>query len=422
MRSARPVGSGVSPLDEELGLDGGVFSPHLVESIVRLGTWLPFEQVPEALDFFAHVAVGVETARRLTETAGAALVALETRELEQLQRGDPEPAVGPPVQQLSADGAMVPLVHGEWAEVKTLAIGTVGTRSTRTGERTVCTREISYVSRCVAAERFRDLVLPETFRRGTPRAAVVCAVADGAEWIQRLWDWCARTAVRILDFPHAVEHLSLAAHAVYRAGSAELSEWLGTQRHELKHGDPEQVLAALRTLVAQTADPAAATVCREVLAYLEARRSQIAYAAFQAQGYPIGSGMVESGNKLVVEARLKGAGMHWARPNVNPMVALRAMACSDRWPTRWPQIWDERRRQRAARRHARCQARHPQPEPAGTTPSCTSGKPPRPAKPTPLSRLPKKGTMVDGHPTADHPFNRRPAVHHPALSPDLAKT
>lgn len=48
----------------------------------------------------------------------------------------------------------------------------------------------------------------------------------------------------------------------------------------------------------------------------------LAYARFQARGYPIGSGSVESANTVVMEMRLKGAGMHWARPHVNPWVAL----------------------------------------------------------------------------------------------------
>jgi hypothetical protein len=51
------------------------------------------------------------------------------------------------------------------------------------------------------------------------------------------------------------------------------------------------------------------------------------YPTFQTQGWPIGSGSVESVNKLVVEARLKGAGMHWSRPQVNPMLALRNIVC-----------------------------------------------------------------------------------------------
>jgi hypothetical protein len=55
------------------------------------------------------------------------------------------------------------------------------------------------------------------------------------------------------------------------------------------------------------------------------------YPLFQAQGWPIGSGIAESANKLVVEVRLKGAGMHWARASVNPMLALRNAVCNDRW-------------------------------------------------------------------------------------------
>ena len=42
MRPARPVGRAFSPLDEELGLLPGRFTPSLQESAVRLGTWLPF--------------------------------------------------------------------------------------------------------------------------------------------------------------------------------------------------------------------------------------------------------------------------------------------------------------------------------------------------------------------------------------------
>ena len=76
----------------------------------------------------------------------------------------------------------------------------------------------------------------------------------------------------------------------------------------------------------------------ETLRYLEKRREQISYAQFLAMGYPIGSGSVESANKLVVENRLKGSGMHWARANVNPMVALRGMSCSDRWGEGWPAL------------------------------------------------------------------------------------
>ena len=59
------------------------------------------------------------------------------------------------------------------------------------------------------------------------------------------------------------------------------------------------------------------------------------YPTFLAAGWPIGDGAVESGNKLVVEARLKGSGMHWAWPHVDPMLALRNIVCNDRWDEDW---------------------------------------------------------------------------------------
>jgi hypothetical protein len=379
-------------------LGPSALSPFLVESVARLGTRMPFEQVPGEVAFFTEVTVGEDTARRLTEAAGAALERVEAAEWEQLVRTCAPPPAGPAVQQVSVDGAMVPLVHGQWAEVKTLALGTVGTRRDREGQEVPCARELSYYSRLADADQFIDLARLETWRRGTRGAGVVCAVADGAPWIQRVWDWHCPGAVRILDFAHAAEHLSKAAQAAFGVGTAAVSEWLGPQLHALKHEDPDMVLAALRTLGAETTEPGASAACAEVLGYLESRRPQIAYAQFQAQGYPIGSGMVESANKLVVEARLKGAGMHWARDNVNPMVALRAMACSARWDAHWPRIWAELRQQQTGRR---C-TRHRSPPPGPPV-----HPPPAAVAPTPMARMERKGLVAGGRPAADHPWRKQ---------------
>jgi hypothetical protein len=62
----------------------------------------------------------------------------------------------------------------------------------------------------------------------------------------------------------------------------------------------------------------AARLRDETIAYLEARLPQAQYHILQAKGYPIGSGSVESAGKLLVEARLKGSGMRWARRCIAP--------------------------------------------------------------------------------------------------------
>ena len=77
------------------------------------------------------------------------------------------------------------------------------------------------------------------------------------------------------------------------------------------------------------------------------------YPLFRRAGWPIGSGMVESANKLVVEARLKGTGMRWERTNVNPMLALRNGVCNDRWLETWQTANQQCRERRTQRRHQR---------------------------------------------------------------------
>jgi hypothetical protein len=400
----------------------------LTESLVRLGAWLPFRPAAEMLAAFTRVQGGATTARRLTEHAGAAYEAVQTAQVEELERTLPAPPQGPAVQLLSVDGALVPLVGGEWAEVKTLALGVVQEPAVnRRGEQEVHTTELSYFSRLADHETFGRLALVETHRRGTETAGLVCAVVDGAEWEQGFLALHRPDAVRILDWGHAVEYLAAAAQAAYGVGTVRAQTWLAQQRHALTQEDPHTVLAALRALQEEGAAPGTTdgtddtgprAVITRSLEYLEKRLPQIQYAAFAAQGYPRGSGSVESANKLVVQARLKGAGMRWARAHVNPLVALRTVACSDRWDEAWPQITAQGRAQVGTRRRERATARRqaaavaaPQGEPvpppttAAPTPAPAS-HPPAPVAPPPVAPPPRR--RGPRRPAADHPWRHSP--------------
>ena len=89
---------------------------------------MPFAQAAEDLAFFWGVFVSEDTVRRHTQGAGAALGAVEDAETARLEREWPAPPQGPAVQQWSMDGAMVSLLHREWAEVKTVADQLTATR------------------------------------------------------------------------------------------------------------------------------------------------------------------------------------------------------------------------------------------------------------------------------------------------------
>jgi len=144
------------------------------------------------------------------------------------------------------------------------------------------------------------------------------------------------------------------------------------------------------------------------LDYLVPRLPHLQYPTFRAAGYPIGSGIVESANKVVVADRLKGSGMHWAPQHVDPLLALRTIVCADRWEEAWPRISarlraeDHARRQQRRQRCAERRAARTATQIVAATPISDSALPP--AAPLPASP-PRR--FIDGRPTKAHPWNRR---------------
>jgi hypothetical protein len=390
------VRPGFSPLDEELGLLPGALTPSLQAHLSRLGSQLSFAEAAGELWRLKGVRVSAATARRHTESDGAIYAARQAAEAGRVLAEAPAPFTGPAVQQVSVDGAMVPLVDGSWREVRTLAIGTVGP-GREVG--TVRCAALSYFSRLADAATFTDLAVGEVHRRGVETAGVVAGVVDGAEWCQQFLDRHRPDAVRILDFPHAAQRLSDVAEALWGPGEPART-WAAAQRAQLRDGDPSLVLTAIRALPVAAATAAARQRQTEVEGYLAPRLAQLQYATFRAHGLPIGSGVVESANKLVVEARLKGAGRRWSQASVNPMVALRGALCSARWDEAWAAIAHARRVRRQA---AAATVTAP---PAASAASVAV--PVRHRRLPPSAAIPREGpkTIVNGRPTAAHPWKR----------------
>ena len=416
MGSAPPAAGNFFPLDEELELLPGSLTPGLEEILVRLGSWMPFAQAQRFLvDWLKLNSLSEATVRRHTEAAGAAYAAIQGEDARALEQGGELPwglpCSGPARLVVEVDGAMVPLVGGAWGEVKTVVIGAVD----EAGEPGTL-KEMSYFSRLTDAADFARQALAETSRRGVGEGGDVALVSDGAEWIQGFGDFHCPGSERILDFPHAAGYVAEIGRGLFREDRSLADEWQREQIHRLKEEGAGPVLPDLRVLVQRRENDE----LRNCLAYLEKREAQMQYPAFQAQGWPIGSGAVESANKLVVEARLKGGGMHWARSSVNPMLGLRNIVCNGRWAEEWPRI---ARRLRAEV----CRGGRAGPRPPGT-PGQKSGAPEgngeSGAKFNPAERPPGRvaqpeapvkspgGAAFPGRREASKP-PRRPAANHP---------
>lgn len=209
--------------------------------------------------------------------------------------------------------------------------------------------------------------------------------------------------MRILDFPHGASHLSTLLEALTTNGLTLPPKMLERCLHVLKHRGPG-ALARMADRLTE-ADTEWEDV-REHLGYLRKRLSLMQYPSFQRAGWPIGSGMVESANKGVVQARLKGMGMRWERKHVNPMLALRNGVCNERWQETWYIASQQRRDLLTQHRHQRTAPRQ---EAFQVALKQNLVEPPM----LPLAPLlpPDPPAMLAGtsRPTALHPWKRGPA-------------
>jgi hypothetical protein len=406
---------------------------------------MPFRAARRELAFFLGVEVAEASIRQITEQAGAVQVQMQAEEVEALLEERPESPAGPAVQLLSLDGALIQMVNGEWKEVKTLAVGVVGKAVTKPGEEEqVQTTALSYFSRMSEAQSFQQEALGEVYRRGVEKAETVCAVSDGAEWIQKWVDYHRSNAVRILDFAHAMEYVSKGGQAAYehlplsledqarpmpeqaKQKQKRFEQWLKQQRHELKTGEADSVLAELerlRALMQEAGHLGAVETLDTSLHYLRERREMMRYASFRAHGYPIGSGSVESAHILVVQSRMKQAGMRWEPSHVNAMLAMRNLACNERWTEGWTAIRQGWCQQELAGRAQR--AVRPGPSGASASPAAPTvlppAEPPASVEPSPPPLAPPKQPSEPPPAAPPEPRPLRPAPTHPWRRPFLRR-
>lgn len=370
--------------------------------MTRLGSKLPFREAVEEIAASYHTALSEPTCRRVTYRSGYAAEAIACQEVERLEKETPEPQVSPDNLLVSADGSYIRLTAGTWLEVKSVATGEFGcVEQVGSQVPSVNTTAISYFTRSYEIRDFERYALGELHRRGMAKTATVVAVNDGAQWIQSFIDYHCPQAVRIIDFAHTLGYVSDAGKAIWGEGSEAFKTWFTRMAHQLKHKPPQRTLADLRLLQPKAKSDEQAAVLDRAIFYLQTRLEMIDYPFFQRRGYPIGSGCVESGHKVVVQRRLKGAGMRWALHHVDPLLALRDLVCNRRWSEGWVQIVEHQQEQRRQKQMASVSVvtENPVSEPITFAKLRTAGL------------LPTAGNLVEtserkppGHPADDHPW------------------
>lgn len=158
-------------------------------------------------------------------------------------------------------------------------------------------------------------------------------VGDGARWIvAQVGAQFGERATFLVDFYHLSEYLGAAASAI--AGQAAKS-WLWQQQERMKANEVAHVLAELSAHREAEAVAEERAPVRRCERYIRTRLAYLDYAGAIERGLPIGSGEIESGNRSVLQARLKLSGAWWRAENAEKMLALRVTRANGEWQSYW---------------------------------------------------------------------------------------
>jgi hypothetical protein len=100
-------------------------------------------------------------------------------------------------------------------------------------EEQIVTTDLTYFARLANAATFADQASAEVRRRGVERAKEVCAIQDGAEWIQGFVQSHRHDALRMLDFARAASYVSEMADQVREGGGHLPAKWVDGVLHRL---------------------------------------------------------------------------------------------------------------------------------------------------------------------------------------------
>lgn len=173
-------------------------------------------------------------------------------------------------------------------------------------------------------------------QRMGPQILAQVALTDGAEALQEqmLAHFPAHTLV--LDIIHATEYLWDAATALLGERHPARTAWVRTRLEQVLSGATATVIAELEE-VAQAPEwtEAQRKVVRTTAGYYRRNQPYMHYDVYLAQGWPIGTGVVEGACGHLVKDRMEQAGMRWTQAGAQAVLDLRAVRLNENWDAYW---------------------------------------------------------------------------------------
>ena len=324
-------GEGHYPWDERMGL-AGRHTPAVVAEAERLAAIHGYGEAAQEFENAHGFRISPDTMRDIVigGTARAMEFNLTCAHVEQKQRETLAYVLG--------DGTGISMFRkylkgvkgkdGKEAKTREVKVAAFFTGSMKKGEPFRDDDSTTYIATTGRWEEYGRMSRREFDRRFPLRPATTIFLSDGSPWLRSVHDNYYPFAVMILDIYHALEHLK---DIMQLLGYKEKSdEWTACFRRWKRMFKAGRVQAVVREAEKKSAGGKHAAEVDRKLQYFRDNFDRMKYDEYILNGWFIGSGVVESACKCVVQQRLDLSGMHWSLQGAEALLPIRALYKSGR--------------------------------------------------------------------------------------------
>jgi hypothetical protein len=309
-----------------------------------------FEKAARLLEELAGVGMSVKEVQLLSEKVGQVLVQEREQKRQAYLKGEPvkAPLNRPELLVISADGGRVqtrePDPEKRWKEDKVGVVYRAQPCPERPGQEYQGPPPLvqTHVATMQDWDTMGDYLSQEAAQRGYEQARLKVFIGDAAQGLQSLQQRCFPDAEFIIDWAHATEHLHTCSVAGF-ADTRKAHDWYERQEKALWEGRISQVIRALNELSRRLGKPRQNSpdndprrIVARNIGYFRDHQAHMDYPRYRRNGWPIGSGVVESTVKRL-GLRVKGSEKQWSLPGVEAILMLMTTLIAE--DTRWHRFW-----------------------------------------------------------------------------------
>ncbi len=314
-------------LPQAVGVKDRGYTTRLQRAISDFGCERSFSKAVDALQEHYGLSIPISAAREITYKQARRISQENAKQIDPLAL----PSQG--VEQLicQADGCMIGIVQCSGKGNDKRRKRNIDYREARLcASQALGSASVHYQASFQEVNEIGKLWAKSAKDAGRALNTKIHVVSDGAIWIQKQAQSWLSPDRHLLDYYHICEYLADAQSAC-----ATNKRWFSTQKNRLKTNRSDRVVASLKPYIESSLVPDEQAPVRSAHRYLSNRSDQLDFQGTLQEELPIGSGMIESGHKHVIQSRLKIAGASWTLENAELLLQARTTRANRKWAQVW---------------------------------------------------------------------------------------